>query len=171
MSAIRRVIAGVSGSHRSLPALRYAAALAREHGTVLIPLLTWTPPGGELAAHKCPSGNLSQTWEDAAWNRLWNAIGLALGGWPPDVEIQPLVVRGQAGWVLVHAAGRAGDMLVVGSGRHGTMRRLAGGRVSRYCLARAACPVVAVPPSRLELEAGHGLHAWALRRRGLTVAS
>jgi hypothetical protein len=38
MSAISHVIAGVSGSPRSLPALRYAAALARGHGAALIPL-------------------------------------------------------------------------------------------------------------------------------------
>jgi len=69
MSAISHVVAGVSGSPRGLPALRYAAALARGHGAALIP---------------------------------------------------------------------------------------------------ARCPVVAVPPSPLRLEAGHGLRGWMFRHRGLS---
>ena len=80
------------------------------------------------------------------------------------------MVRGDAGRVLVQAASRAGDLLVIGTGRHGTVGRVAGGKVSRYCLARAGCPVLAVPPSPLELEAGHGPHGWAFRHRGLSLS-
>jgi hypothetical protein len=32
------------------------------------------------------------------------------------------------------------------------------GSISRYCPARAGCPVLAVPPTPLEIEAWHGLH-------------
>ncbi|MGH3305386.1 MAG: MFS transporter [Streptosporangiaceae bacterium] len=35
--------------------------------------------------------------------------------------------------------------------------------------AHARCPVLAIPPPALEEEAGHGLHGWAFRHRGLTV--
>jgi nucleotide-binding universal stress UspA family protein len=168
MSAICRIIAGVSGSPRSLPALRYGAALARGHGAVLIPLLTWAPPGGELADASCPCRYLRREWEGAARQRLDDAIHAAFGGMPDDVRTEMLVVRGEPGWVLVHAARRPGDVLVVGTGRRGRLGRLAGGRVSRYCLARASCPVLAVPPSALDLEAGHGLQGWAFRHRGLT---
>jgi hypothetical protein len=38
-----------------------------------------------------------------------------------------------------------------------------------YCLAHARCPVLAIPASALEQAAGHGLHGWAFRHRGLTV--
>ena len=168
MPAISHVIAGVSGSPRSLPALRFAAALARGHRAALIPLHTWVPPGGERADRRCPSPYLRQEWEHDAWERLWDAANTALGGVPSDVPTEPLVVRGEAGWVLVHAASRTGDLLVIGTGRRGTVGRLVGGKVSRYCLAHACCPVVAVPPSPLELEAGHGLHGWVFRHRGLT---
>jgi nucleotide-binding universal stress UspA family protein len=168
MSAFSHVIAGVSGSPRSLPALRYAAALARGHGAALIALHTWVPPGGEIADRQCASRYLRQVWEHDAWERLWDAADTALGGVPLDVPMEPLVVRGEAGWVLVHAASRAGDLLVIGTGRRGTAGRLTGGKVSRYCLAHARCPVVAVPPSPLELEAGHGLHRWMYRHRGLS---
>ena len=40
--------------------------------------------------------------------------------------------------------------------------------VSRYCLAHARCPVIAVPPPALARELRHGLLAWAFWRRSLT---
>jgi len=169
MSAICRIITGVSGSPRNLPALRYGAKLARDHGAVLIPLLTWAPPRGEIAEGRCPSKYLHREWERAAWQRLDDAICAAFGGMLDEVRTEPVVVRGEPGWVLVHAAGQPGDLLVIGAGRRGRLGRLAGGAVSRYCLARASCPVLAVPPSALDLQARHGLHGWAFRHRGLTL--
>jgi hypothetical protein len=41
-------------------------------------------------------------------------------------------------------------------------------QVSRYCLAHARCLVLAVPPSALAREIGHGLLARALWHRTLT---
>jgi hypothetical protein len=35
--------------------------------------------------------------------------------------------------------------------------------VSRYCLAHARCPVLAVPPSALMDEMAHGLRSWHRR--------
>lgn len=169
MSAIRRIIAGVSGSPRGLPALRYGAVFARDHGAILIPLLAWLPPGGDLADRRCSPKPLHDEWERAAWRRMDGALCAAFGG-VPDVPTQPLVVRGQPGWVLVHAAAQPGDVLVVGAGRRGPLGRwLACGTVSRYCLARASCPVLAVPPPSLDRQAGHGLHGWVFRHRGLTL--
>ncbi|MFI0143045.1 universal stress protein [Streptomyces globisporus] len=70
----------------------------------------------------------------------------------PSVPLSGLTVRGEPGAVLVEAAGSAGDLLVVGSGPRG--RRLPRLRpsVTRYCLAHARCPVLAVPPNPLEAE-------------------
>ena len=53
---------------------------------------------------------------------------------------------GAAGQVLVSAAN---DLLVIDAGRKGPLWRLSSGRVSRYCLCRAHCPVPAVPPPAL----------------------
>jgi hypothetical protein len=39
--------------------------------------------------------------------------------------------------------------------------------VARYCVAHAKCPVLAVPPSALMDELGHGLRSWQLRRHAL----
>jgi len=160
-----RIIVGVSGSPGNLPALRHAVHLARGHDATLIPVLAWLPPGGEIANRGSPSGYLRQIWRDDAWQRLWDAVNTASGG----VHAEPMVLRGEAGWVLVNVASQAGDLLVVGTGRHGGLSRLLHGGVSRYCLLHARCPVLAVPPPMLELEAGHGLRGWAFRHRALNV--
>jgi len=169
MSTFCRVITGVSGSPRNLQALRYAAALARGQDATLIPVLAWVPPGGDVADRRHPSGYLRCVWVQDAWARLADALDAAFGGLPDNVLTEPKVVRGEAGCVLVREASHPGDLLVIGTGRHGAVGRLFSGKVGRYCLARAGCPVLAVPPTALELEAGHGLHRWAFRHSGLTL--
>ena len=161
---VRRVVVGVGGSAGSLQALRYATEMARNDNAVLAPVLAWTPPGGELADRRSPCPPLRQIWKQAAWDRLWNAIELAIGGPPADLPVSPAVIRGEAGLVLTGVASRPGDVLVIGAGRHGAMRRLLACKVSRYCLAHAACPTIAVPPAQLADQV-HGLHGWVLRHR------
>jgi hypothetical protein len=68
---------------------------------------------------------------------------------------------------LDHAASRSGDLLVTGTGRHGRLGRMAGGQVSRYCLAHAAGPVLAVPPSALEIHSRRSLPGWVMWHHGL----
>jgi hypothetical protein len=41
-------------------------------------------------------------------------------------------------------------------------------RVSRYCLAHAQCPVLAIPPPELARELAHGRLAWVFWHRPLT---
>jgi hypothetical protein len=50
----RRVIAGVSGSLRSLGALRTGVAEARSAGAALQAVLAWAPAGGEVAYMRAP---------------------------------------------------------------------------------------------------------------------
>lgn len=161
---VRRVIAGVSGSSGALQALRFAAEMARFHSTTLVPVHAWVPPGGDLADMRFPCPPLREAWKQAAWDQLWHAVELAIGGPPADVEFSPLVVRGEAGYVLTQIAKQPGDLLVIGAGRPGAARRMIGCKVTRYCLGHASCPVVAVPPGQLAAEA-HGLHGWVLRHR------
>ncbi|MGI8447050.1 MAG: universal stress protein [Streptosporangiaceae bacterium] len=171
MSGACRIIVGVSGSPTNLPTLRHAMHLAHGHDATLIPVLARLPPGDAIAGCGSPSGYLylDQVCRDDAWQRLWDALDAASGGLPPDVRAEPMVLRGEPGRVLVSVASQAGDMLVVGTGRHGGLSRLRHGNVSRYCLAHARCPVLAVPPPALELEAGHGLRGWAFRHRALNL--
>lgn len=99
------------------------------------------------------------------------ALLVAVIAWvPPGGDLAerraPRVVRGEAGPVLVDSAGGPNDLLVVGSGRRGVRRALARS-VSRYCVAHARCPVMAVPPSDLMEAAARGQHRWPLRHRTL----
>ena len=164
MSGARRVIVGASGSPGSLRALRHAEDLARHGVATLIPVLAWTPPGGDLAARRQPYPALVDVWQESAWQRLWAALEAAWGEIPADLAVQPVVRRGPPGQVLVDIADSPDDLLVVGAGRRGALARLYGARVSRYCLAHARCPVIAVPPGALAQAAGHGLRAWPFRR-------
>jgi nucleotide-binding universal stress UspA family protein len=167
VSGVRRIIVGVSGSPGSLQALRHAADLARAQYAPLIPVLAWLPPGGDLADRSHPSAYLRNVWRDAAWQRLWQAIDLAFGGAPDGLAFEPEVVRGEPGHVLASVATRPGDVLVIGAGRRGPLAHALSCRVSRYCLAHAECPVVAVPPPALA-QVRHGLRGWAFRHRGLS---
>lgn len=161
---VRRVVAGVSGSAGSLQALRYATEVSRWHDALLVPVLAWTPPGGEIADRRYPSPELREVWIRKATQRLGEAIDLAIGGPPSDVEFAPEVMCGEAGPVLTGLAAGSGDVLVIGAGRHGALRRMVACNVIKYCVAHGKCPVIAVPPSRLADEV-HGLHGWAFRHR------
>ena len=166
MSGVRRVIVGASGSPGSLRALRHAENLARHSDATLTPVLAWVPPGGDLAARQpCPA--LVRMWHEAAWEQLWASLEAAWGMLPADLSVHPVVQRGQPGPVLVDIASNPDDLLIVGAGRRGGLAWLSHGRVGRYCLAHAQCPVLAVPPATLA-QAGRGLHGWALRR-GLSM--
>jgi nucleotide-binding universal stress UspA family protein len=168
VSGIRRVIVGASGSPGSLRALRYADELARAHDATLIPVLAWLPPGGELANRRSPSGYLRCIWHEDACERLRDALTAIWGEVPADPPVHPLVHRGEAGWILVSVACSPGDLLVVGAGRRGALTRMVSGKVSRYCLAHAECPVIAVPPPAFAREAGHGPLVRAFWLRTLT---
>ena len=169
MPTVLRIIVGASGSPDSLRALRYAQHLARDCDATVVPVLAWLPPGGDLADQRTPDEELRRIWAQDAHQRLQDTLNLAWGTPPADLPVWPLVRRGQPGPVLAGAACRPGDLLVVGAGRRGALARTAGGRVSRYCLAHARCPVLALPPPPLAHQAPHGTLARAFWRRTLTT--
>ena len=167
MATIHRVIVGVHGSLGSLQALRYAADEARQRDVPLIPVIAWVPPGGDLAERRHSSPYLRKIWRDAAWERLCAAFDDGLGGFPADLKVEAHVERGEPGAVLVDVASKQEDLLVIGTGRRAALRRLFRISVGRYCLAHAKCPVLAIPPSALMDEVGHGLRSRRLRRHAL----
>jgi nucleotide-binding universal stress UspA family protein len=169
MSGISRVIVGASGSPGSLQALRYAEQLARAHDAILIPVLAWVPPGGELADRRAPNSHLRRVWAEDARQQLWVTLQLAWGEIPTDPPVQPFTQRGEAGWVLVSTASCPGDLLVLGAGRHGGLARMTSGKVRRHCLAHAQCPVLAIPPPPSARDLGHGLTARMHWHRPLSV--
>jgi nucleotide-binding universal stress UspA family protein len=165
--AVRRIIVGVNGSLGSLQALRYAADEARLRDVPLLPVIAWVPPGGDLAERRHSSPYLRKIWRDDARRRLLEAFDDGLGGLPADVCVEPQVARGEAGPVLVDTANYPDDLLIIGTGRRARLGRVLHRSVSRYCLAHARCPVLAIPPSALMDEMSHGLRSWQLRRHAL----
>ncbi len=121
-----------------------------------------------IAERRCPSGHLRRLWAEAARQRFIAALAAAWGGVPPDLDIRPVVIRGEPGPALVEIASSGDDLLVVGAGRRGALTRMWHAKVSRYCLSHARCPVLAVPPATAR-GMGLGLAGWALRHRELTL--
>ena len=165
MPTVRRIIVGVHGSLGSLQALRYAADEARQRDVPLLPVIAWVPPGGDLAERRHSSPYLRKIWRDDARRRLSAAFDVGLGGLPVDLQVEPLVERGEFGPVLVQVADQPDDLLIIGTGRRAGLGRALHRSVSRYCLAHAKCPVLAVPPSALMAELGNGRmkRSWSLR--------
>ena len=163
MPTVRRIIVGVHGSLGSLQALRFAADEARQRNVPLLAVTAWVPPGGDMAERRHSSPYLRKIWREAAWERLWAAFDAGLGGLPADLQVETQAVRGEAGPVLVDAASQPDDLLIIGTGRRARFGRMMRRSVSRYCLAHARCPVLAVPPSALMDEMSHGLRAWHRR--------
>ena len=168
MFGVDRLIVGASGSPGSLAALRYGEALARAQGAALIPVIAWEPPGGEQDERLVLSAPLRQACRDLACQQLRDALIAVWGKVPDDPLVRPQIQRGPAGPVLVTLACRPGDVLVVGAGRRGTLARLVFSGVSRYCLAHAQCPLLAVPPPALADELRHSRLAWLFWHRPLT---
>jgi nucleotide-binding universal stress UspA family protein len=163
-----RLIVGASGSPGSIRALRYAQHLARRSDVPLVALLAWIPPGGDTAERRCASAALRRVWTGAAQERLKGALEAAWGGAPPDLDIKTVVIRGEPGPALVDIANSGDDLLIVGAGRRGALTRIWHGKVTRYCLSHARCPVLAVP-SASPRQMGLGPGRWALRHRELTL--
>ncbi|MFC4034966.1 universal stress protein [Streptomyces polygonati] len=154
MAEYGRVVVGISGSLRGLTALHRAVAEARHRDSELVGVMTWTPPGGEVASRRNSWPPLLEALENAACERLEQSFRDAFGGCPSGVRCRLTVVRGGPGPVLARIAREPEDLLVIGTGRRGSLLRLFHGDVSRYCLAHARCPVLAVPPSELLHDVG-----------------
>src|ERR1700746_1949706 len=108
MSGPRRIIIGANGSPDSIRALRYAEDLARFSDATLVPVIAWTPPGGEMAARRAPSAELRRVWAAVAKQRLRDAMDAAWGGLPDGLDVRALIGRGEPGPVLVAEPGSEG---------------------------------------------------------------
>lgn len=157
---IPRIFVGVHGSIGSLHALRRAVAEARERRGVVYSVIAWRPPGGDLLDRRVPAPDLRRYWTTTVLMSLRAAWQDAFGGAPDDVPVHLLAERGRPGWVLTGLADSEDDLIVVGAGRPGPMRRLRPS-VARYCVAKASCPVLVVPPSPLDRQLGHR-HRWEI---------
>jgi nucleotide-binding universal stress UspA family protein len=160
MTGGKRVIVGVTGSLRSLGALRAGVAEARLRGAILQAVLAWAPAGGEVAYLRAPCPLLLNVWEREAEERMRESFDAALGGKPADVTVRTIVVRASPGPLLVDLAARPDDLLVVGYGGRSRLGCALHGAVARYCMAHARCPVLTVPPPELISELRPWPHHW-----------
>ena len=169
VSGLGHVVVGASGSPGSLCALRYALTLARANAVPVTAVTAWLPPGSDIAERQYPAPALRRLWTDAARQRLLSALEAACGTVQSDVSVSLVVVRGEPGPALVDVADSPDDMLVVGAGRRGLISRLWHGKVSRYCLAHARCPVLAIPAPATARELGLGGGLWPRRHRDMAL--
>lgn len=162
-----RVVVGIDLSLAALRALRVAVAEARYRGVALHAVRTWSPapaepdtgsllrsestypPGGEAGGIGRAGQPTGDPEELAAAKVIAEAFSATLGGEPPDLEVHSVVIPDHPGRVLVDYACRDDDLLVLGAGRHRRLRRLPRSAVVRYCVTRATCPVLVVPPPPL----------------------
>ena len=170
------MVPGISPAHRRRqrltgqpPGASLWEFLARAHQAVLMPVIAWEPPGGERAERITPSGPLREECRNLACQRLRDALAAVWWEIPDDPMVEPHVERGPAGWVLVSLACHPADVLLVGAGRRSAVSWRTSSTVTRYCLAHAQCPVLAVPPPELARELRHGRLARMLRHRPLTA--
>ncbi|MEU8778931.1 universal stress protein [Streptomyces sp. NPDC048606] len=164
-----RVVAGTCGSLGSLTALHRAAEEARTRDAELWVVLAWQPPLGGPGARGGGGTPLLTGCREGAVRRLREILRTAFGDGPPGVTLAGLTVRGTPGAALVDTVRDPGDLLVVGTGSRTPLLRALCPSVSRYCLAHAPCPVLAVPHSPLQADL-EAVHRRGGRRRPLNVA-
>lgn len=141
----RRVIVGVQDSVAGLQALRRGVEEARRRGATLYAIRTVNG-----AAGRYPGSAMWQA-EPTVWVAEFarETLVKAMGGIPADVEVRSVALEAAAGPGLVGFADRDDDLLVVGDAQRSGIRRLWSGRVAHYCISRATCPVLVVPPPAL----------------------
>jgi len=151
------VIVGVDGSQDATTGLAWALRHAQVAGLSVCVVHAWLPDDGQG-----PSGydNVRiirdrALTERAAKERVHRSMTAATAYVPIGRSlVTPIVVRGDAGAVLVELS-RDGAQIVVGATGSGALPGIltpALGSTSRFALRHAWCPVTVVPSARLRHE-------------------
>jgi nucleotide-binding universal stress UspA family protein len=140
------IVLGADTNDHTFPALEWAFAEASAQGAPLtvVHAWWWEEPNPFLSAGE---------WDDV-WVQVRQSQDLELSellaGWRdkyPDVQVSPLVVRGQAAVVLEEVSASA-RLVVVGTRGRGGFAGLLLGSVSNHAAHHATCPVVIVPSTK-----------------------
>ena len=142
-----RVVVGVDSSVHGLAALRAASAEAARRGAPLYAVRV-------RSEASVPFG-LSEIDE---------AFVEALGGPPRNVELHREVALPPVAAALVRRAAQPGDLLVLGEGGRGFWHAFWSGSVTRGCLRKARCQVLAVPAPEMARTVWRP-HRWSAARR------
>jgi len=135
------VVVGIDGSPGSVAALQLAVAEAKLRKTDVKAVMAWHAPTVAYETRWVAAQLDPATFQEAAASVLNATVSEADTS---GVQVDVLVVHGQAAEVLVNEA-RDADRLVVGSRGLGGFRGLLLGSVSQQCAQHATCPVVIVP--------------------------
>ena len=137
------IVVGVDGSAGARRALRFACEEARLRGAAIRAVSVWHISPGAYSGGFAPVIPDVAAFEEAASTALAEALD-AVGDAAQDLDVERLVLEGQAADVLVEQSEGA-DLLVVGSRGLGGFRGLLLGSVGQQCAHHARCPVVIVP--------------------------
>lgn len=145
-----RVFVGVDGSLASLRAVRRAVREARRCGAELHVVHVRPPtrlPGYKIDAlgFDAEVPQLDQSLKTQADRLMNDWLECSVGGAPSDIVVHRRLFTGKPGPVLVGLGCQDGDLIVVGATDGRWWHRLVHGSVSKYCVAHAHCPVLAVP--------------------------
>jgi nucleotide-binding universal stress UspA family protein len=139
-----RIVVGVDGSEHGRHALRFALSEAVLRGARVEVVGAWSVPPlaatgvGLVPAFDLLRAELGDSARQVLVGELADAADLAAG-----LELEQVVVQGDAAGALVATAAGA-DLLVVGSRGRGGVTGTVLGSVSRACLHHAPCPVAVV---------------------------
>ncbi|GAB3887453.1 universal stress protein [Kibdelosporangium lantanae] len=138
------IVVGVDGSAVSIEALRWAIDEAARRGTRVDAVNAWhsDPTTTGLSRADIIQLRPRSEVEEEQRQLLGQAIETADGD--RTVEVRQVLLDGQPGAALVHAAQDA-DLLVVGSHGASRLAEVLLGSVSSYCVHHAVCPVVVIP--------------------------
>ena len=133
---VTSIVVGVDGSAAAAAAVRWAAAEACRRQVVLRILSAWDEPDWPGPAARAGDPAL------IAARRVQKALARVIGQPRFPRRIACATPRGHPGLALLTEAGRSGLLVL---GMTGIGAAAAPGRVNRYCLWRARCPLVFVP--------------------------
>jgi len=146
-----RVVVGVDESLAGLRALRSAVEEARRRNAQLHAIRVWMFNGTARSAYQ-----LIDQHRQAAIASVETAFVEAMGGVPFDLDVVLQVMAGgNPGQILVQAASRDDDLLVVGATGGSPLLRFLRRSVPRYCVKKAGCPVLVVPPTAFARQSRH----------------
>ena len=146
MSIFNRILCPIDLSDHSRHALDYAIGMGRHYGAALTALYVIPPPVALVPTLDSPAyPGYVYTPEDleAIDREVQKFVEAGRAG----VGIESQVLQGYTvGTILDFAASAGSDLIVVGTHGRGGFQRLVLGSVAERVLARARCPVIAIPP-------------------------
>jgi nucleotide-binding universal stress UspA family protein len=147
MTSARTVVIGIDDSAPSRAALTWAAEYARTTGDSLEAVHVMNPEVDSPLAWMPGFPTMVYIAETPPREVQQKRISQFFEAVLPEPHWRLRFLEGPVGATLVNRS-KTAALLVVGTHEHVGFGRLVNGSVSHYCLTRAACPVVAVPPSR-----------------------